>query len=198
MKLFRHLSQRGAMFGMDGRLTMAIFMTLSGVMGLIGFTKLQTAKQTALLKEVLSMDEALQLYQSDMGVFMKDTVNGGSDGTKDVQLLWDSSNVDAGFRKYWSGPYMTIENDDHRIYGAYTITYGRANRTACSHGSDCYAWIELTSVPEDIWDKINSHTDESLGSDLETTAHQEGRVQSDSGISDPRPLYFRSIKRLKN
>lgn len=193
--LDRLKNQRGAMFGMDGRITMVIFLTLTGVAGFIGFTRINTAKQTALLKEIHAIDEGLQRYQSNVGVFMKDSINGVSDGIKDFELLWDPSNVATGFRKYWSGPYTTIENRSHREYGNFSVTYGQDDRASCTHLSECYAWIELTNVPDWIWERINSYADESLGSSIEASPHETGRVQSNSVVADPRDLYFRSVKR---
>ena len=187
-------SQRGAMFGVDGRLAIAIFMALAAVMGVVGYSKLGTARNTAFIKELQAYAEAYQALQSDMGVFIEEVVNLGSDGTKDVQMLWDDAQVDAGYRRYWSGPYITAETLSHKSFGTFSLSYGEADMTPCSSSTPCYAWLVLTDVSAEMWDKANDYIDENNGSNNETTPISEGLLRANSN-DDPRTLYYRLVKR---
>lgn len=192
-------SQRGAMFGLDARMAMLIFGLLSIIAGYYGYSRIATAKHAALIKELEDLDLAMQAYQADMGTFYLFTIEGESNGRKDMEALWDQSKVAFGFKDYWHGPYLHRETRDHRSYGRFSITYGQKDRkTLCTNLSDCYAWITLTDVPEEVWDVVNRYVDESSGDFTETynEKHLLGRVHADA-LSDPRVLFYRSIKRPK-
>lgn len=189
------------MFGIDARVAVFIFLTLSTIVGTVGLMRITAVKHSALIKELSALEEAFNIYQTDMGVFMRYTINGGSDGVKDFEILWDKTDVASGFRKYWNGPYYSHESLVHDTYGTFSISYAQADRsTACTHSTACYAWINLTDVPAATWAKVNSYFDESLGSAPETpgSLHDSGRVHASSAVADPRTLYFRIVDRPKN
>ncbi len=191
-------SAKGAMFGMDARVALAIMGSLAALVGFYAFNRFKAAESVAVWKELRVIDESLQGYQSDMATFIPFTISGGSDGTKDFNALIDVSNVSTGFQKYWNGPYIDVESNDHTTYGAFTIGYGQLDRTtACTTTSPCYAWITLSNVPAVVWEKLNTNIDENGGDDPETSGseHTSGRLHGSSGSADPRTLYYRSVKR---
>jgi hypothetical protein len=189
------LSQRGAMFGLDGRISTAIFMALAAVVGVVGYSKLTTAQNSAFIKDLMAYDEAYQALQSDMGVFVEEVVNLGSDGTKDVQMLWDDAQVDSGYRRYWTGPYITAETLSHKAYGTFSISYGQDDMSPCDASNACYAWLSLTNVPAAMWDKANDYFDENNNSNVEGAPASAGRLRANSAVADPRTLHLRTVKR---
>ncbi len=200
--MLKRLNQKGAMFGLDTRLTLAIMAAMTLVVGYYSIARIQDAKEGALLKELTNYEDAFLAYQADMGTFIMFTLNGGSDGTRDVEALWDQSEVATGFQNRWGGPYYKYRDytSDHLTYGDFTMTYGQAdaNMSACTSSTDCHAWLTLTDVPLNVWLSINSIVDESLGSNTEASPEDEGKVRADSIASSPVTLFYRVLERPNN
>jgi hypothetical protein len=191
--LSRRFTQRGAMFGIDARVAMAVLGALSVVTGYIGYSQITAARHGALLSEVQQIDKAVRELQSSVGTFYQFAIS-TPDGVRDFDALTDSTMLLTGFQGRWSGPYLTQSRRDHPIYGVYTLTYGQADRTACTVNSTCFVWIDLTQVPADVWTTINRQMDEDNGETPETTPISEGLVRADAA-NDPRTLYYRSAER---
>lgn len=187
------------MFGMDARITVGIFAAMAGIVGVVGFTKLDIAKHTALLKEFDAIDQAYQGLQADMGVFIRYAIN-SSDGTNDVEALWDNTQVISGLRPRWLGPYYSLHDTDHQTYGDFTIDYLQADRTVCTDSADCYVWIKLSEIPESVWNAVNDFIDEDNGDSPETsgTEHTAGLTQASASSNSSRTVYYRSVKRPRN
>lgn len=196
-------SQRGAMFGMDARIAMSIFGALSIVAGYTAFSKITSSREAALYNELSEIDYALRQYALDMGIFPLFTINGmtispsvTADATRSFNALWTTTtNVAATYTPRWNGPYLNIDTNDHPIYGAFTVTFAQADHTtACTSTVTCYAWINLTNVPAEIWESVNAYVDEENGATPEGTPLTSGRVQA-SGAVNPRTLFYRSVER---
>lgn len=190
-------NNKGALFGMDARIAMAIFASISIIMGYFSFGKINMAKDSALISELEAITSAMQNYQTDMGTFYQFTIN-TVDGFNGFEALYNINAVNTGYQKNWNGPYYTITSNSHHAYGDFSISYSQADRTACTSSSDCYAWIELTGIKQVMWDRINSFVDEGLGNTPEPNGQQTttGKIRANA-TTDPRTLYYRSIKRKK-
>jgi hypothetical protein len=189
-------SQIGAMFGLDARLAMVIFAALSVVVGFIGFSRIDTAREARLIRELNAMDEAIHAYQADMGTFFSFTLK-NADGFTDLEALWDKEKVKIGFQPRWNGPYVHEETRNHKIYGTWGLFYAPPNREElCTSRSDCHVWIRLTNIPADVWASINQVVDEAYGDQPEEGGREIdlGRVQADTDL-DPRQLFYRSAGR---
>jgi type II secretory pathway pseudopilin PulG len=195
-------SQRGAMFGLDARLALAIFGMLAVVAGVVSFGRIGLAKQTALIAELQAFEHALMQYQHDMGTFYLFTLDKPIDDTnsaEDLEALWDESKVKPNFRKNWHGPYLARENRRSREYGSFGVFYAQADRqNYCTAQSECAIWLTLSRVPAPRWNEINRIVDEAGGKVPEPIGEQtsSGRVQSDTS-SDPRVLLYRIEGREK-
>lgn len=188
-KLKKLSSQRGAMFGLDARISMAIFGTIAIAVGYTGISKLTAAKDAALYKEILAIEDAMDLMQTDLGVFYQFAI-GTSNGANDIDALNDSSLIAAKYRSRWNGPYLEGLKSDHPLYGAYTILYRQpTGAAACNINNDCFATISLASVPASVWAKFNRMIDENNGQSPEGTPTATGHVRS-TNTADPRPLLF--------
>jgi hypothetical protein len=189
-------SQTGAMFGLDARLAMVIFAALSVVVGFIGFSRIDTAREARLIREINAMDDALRAYQADMGTFFSFTLK-NADGLTDLEALWNKEKVKLGFQPHWNGPYLHEETRNHKIYGTWSTFYAPANREdLCTGQSNCYVWIRLTNIPAEVWASVNQVVDEAYGDRPEDPGLQinQGRVQADTDL-DPRQLFYRSAGR---
>jgi len=198
--LFRLMtSQKGAMFGLDARVALAIFAILSSTAGYIGFSKVRKARDASALHAIESISKALQEYQKDMGNFALFTVDTPSD-SNNIEILWDITKVAPNYQKYWNGPYLQDDSTDHNVYGTFAVRYRQSDyTTACTtnNADDCYSWIILDGIPARTWATINNYVDASYGTALETAGneHNEGRIRAD-GTTDPRTIYYRAISRL--
>jgi len=192
-------NQRGALFGLDARVALLIFISLSIVAGYAGFSRISTAKETALAKEMKAIDQAFTQLQVDMGTFLMFALNNPIDA-KNFAVLWDKFYLKPAFRKHWNGPYYTDQHLWHKEYGGYSIHFAQGDHSSgCISTSQCYVWIELTEVPYDVWNSLNGLVDESLGDIPEPTGerHIRGVIQAD-GATDIVNLFYRSAKRVVN
>mgnify|MGYP005844517255 CR=1 FL=1 len=185
-------NQRGAMFGLDARIAMAIFATISIVVGYFGMGKITTANNAAFLKQLQAYEDAIMQIQTDLGVFYQFAID-GSDGIKDFNAIdTETGNILARYQPRWNGPYIDGIRRDHPIYGSFTVAYQQADyTTACNINNDCFVWLVLDGVPASVFDYVNRHVDEDSGLDSEGTPISEGRVRAD-GATDPRELRFRT------
>lgn len=188
-------NSRGALFGMDARIAMAIFASITVVIGYFSFGKINSAKDSALLKELTAIHNSIQNYQTDMTTFYQFTID-TSNGTNDFIALYDSSTILANYQGNWNGPYYSAISPNHHVYGSFTLTYAQADRSACLSSTDCYVWIGLTQVDQEMWEAVNSFVDEQWGSAPEVAGHTIGKVQAD-GTTDPRTLFYRSVPRKR-
>jgi hypothetical protein len=187
------------MFGLDARIAVAVFAALSIAVGYTAFSKITSSRDAALYKELQEIDYALRQYASDMGTFPLFTINGATitptvtaDGARAFNALWTTNtNVAAAFVNKWNGPYLNIDTNVHRIYGTFTVSFGQANRAACTSTSVCYAWINLTNVPAETWTALNRYVDERGGATPEGTPITTGVVQANAA-TNPRTLHYRS------
>lgn len=191
--------QRGMLFGADARIALVIFGVLATTATVISFGRLNQAEGGSLIKELQAVETAIQQYQNDLGSFMMFTID-GSNGTRDFGALYQSDDILGSYAARWAGPYYTAESNTHPQYGDFTITYGQADRTsACAMGTECYIWINLSDVSSKAWILVNSYYDEQGGASPETpgTEHTNGRIRASSNITDPRDLYFRSLRKQR-
>ena len=201
-KVLKQLSnQRGAMFGLDARLALMIFTVLTGVLGYFAYGKLKLVRESALIKELTAVDFALRSYQTDMGTFIPFTVDATTEKDEvrnDISILWSQKKVLPKFESLWNGPYVDFSIAKHPLYGIYSLTYLSDNMTPCTNYTNCYVFISISDVPENVWESVNAHFDEARGSHPEgaTDAHLLGKVRAEK-ISDPRTLYFKSVSRQK-
>ncbi|PIZ30913.1 MAG: hypothetical protein COY40_03440 [Alphaproteobacteria bacterium CG_4_10_14_0_8_um_filter_53_9] len=187
------------MFGLDARIALGIFAILAMVTGFLAFGRIQTARDTKLVKQLQTIEESLEAYQADMGTFYLFTLNKdkSEDGVHDIEALWDKDLVLSGFQKNWNGPYLHRTSRRIQPYGNLSVFYAQPDRqNTCTTDSECYLWLALSNVPEKIWLTVNRIYDEAGGKMPEnpTMAASLGRLQADEA-TDPRMLILRTIAR---
>ncbi|MEC9291352.1 MAG: hypothetical protein VX730_03020 [Pseudomonadota bacterium] len=140
-------NQKGAMFGLDARVALAIFGGLSVIAGAAVISSITETNVTALTTEFDNISKGYINQVFDTGV---DTVTFND-------LLADSGAVS------WNGPYLTIANDNQVRFGTYSLGEGpdaaAANPTGAACVGICYVWLELTQVPTPIAERIDSQID---------------------------------------
>lgn len=194
----RHLLRcnRGALFGIDARLALVIFAALSTGIGYYSMGKINQARTAAFIKELQHAATAVEQMQTDLGTFLPYTLEGGSNGTRDFEVLYNRNHLKPGYRRYWNGPYFMPQNGrQHPRFGQFSISYGTAERNPCTdRKTQCYVWLTLTDVPAAVWDDVNSYIDENGGTLAEPNPQRQGKIMGDS-LTDTRTLFYRAAKR---
>jgi type II secretory pathway pseudopilin PulG len=190
-------SQRGALFGLDARIALALFGILSIVAGYLAFGRLEVAKQAVLIQEMEAFDHAFRAYQADMGTFYLFTLDkpvNDDSSIEDITALWKPSMVKNGFKPHWNGPYLHRDTRKSRHWGNYSVFYSQADRrNYCTADSECVIWLSLSGVPAELWKAVNHHYDEGSAQNEAEEQGREistGRVQADDA-TDVRTLLFR-------
>lgn len=179
-------SQKGAMFGLDARVALAIFGGLSIIAGTAVFSSIRETNVTSLLAEFDNISKGYINFTFDTGV---DIPMGGA-GTEGFINLYTDANGTLG----WRGPYITRSTDEHPVYGAYELTEARiANDTTPSAWTPtaptgcsgalvapdeiCGAWLDLTEVPCEIAKELDERIDGVIDGD-------SGNFRLDDGCTD--------------
>lgn len=166
-------SQRGAMFGLDARIALAIFGLLSVVAGTAAINVLGGAGTTALVTELSNMKKAYQEFH----------LSTGEHTTRFLDLVDNTSDIFG-----WNGPYVDLLSDKSRQYGTYSLVEGRQDvagvpPTLCESGGICSIWLKLSKVK----DGLAQNVDEAL--DAESTPNSGVlRVEVVPGNTDD--IYF--------
>lgn len=189
--------QKGALFGIDARIALALFGILSVVAGFVAFGRIASSKEAVLIAELEAFETAFRQYQTDMGTFYLFTLNkpiNDDSSLEDIQALWAKEKVKDGFADHWHGPYLHRDTRKSRFWGNYSVFYAQPDRkNTCTVDSACNIFLSLSQVPEDMWVKINAHFDETNRREEAEYRGEEissGRIQAD-GATDPRTLIFR-------
>ncbi len=141
-------TQRGAMFGLDARIALAIFGGLSIITGAALFSAISQTTTTALVTELDNIGKGYTNYVLDTGV-----------DTTDIADL--KSDAVAG----WQGPYISLQDaTDHPKYGALAIVrFSDATWTdgvgVASSGTNDWVWISLTGIDYALADKMDQAVD---------------------------------------
>ena len=151
LKKFKN--QKGAMFGLDARVALAIFGGLSVIAGAAVFGTISETRVTSLITEFDNISKGYINYVFDTGV---DTTTFGD-------MLSDPGAPVVN----WSGPYLTMANNDQVVYGTYSYGMGldsagttpSSTAASCVAGAVCYVWLQLDEIPESIAELVDQQID---------------------------------------
>jgi len=171
---------KGAMFGLDARIALAIFGALSVISGAALYSAIQHSKRIALLTDLEEVSKAVQSYLLDTGENIPVLGTTGQDPhLGDLAELVTSSNTS------WKGPYVSYAVD-----GALTsaIAFNKQYNTTISYhyvtaknntwgdttgwtagyctlhtSNPCYGWVHMPSTLLSEASKLDEIVDESDG-----------------------------------
>jgi type II secretory pathway pseudopilin PulG len=142
-------NQRGAMFGLDARIALAIFGVLSVVGGYSATTIFKDAQITQLSTELSNLKKAYQEFYLSTG----DHTN------RFMDLIKNDYDIVG-----WRGPYTDLLSDKSRIYdGVYSMVEGRQDVAGvppveCT-GGICSMWLKLTKVKDSVAADLDERLD---------------------------------------
>ena len=159
-------TNRGAMFGLDARIALAIFGALSVISGAALYSAIQQAKVIAIVAELNEVGKAYEQYMLDTGSDL--VLNSGNPTHMEIDYLVVDSGV-AG----WKGPYLSYEIDTstlekdrlkHPLYdlvlvvNSTTATWGGSvGQKGCA--ADCTAFARLNKVPLSLAEAVDEYID---------------------------------------
>lgn len=170
-------SQKGAMFGLDARIALAIFGGLSVIAGAAVFGAISETKVTALVTELDNFSKAYTNHALDTAA---DTLTIGD--------MWAKPAT-----PNWNGPYVTIDTATHKEYGVYSFKSGRADlveqvpgTTACVAGDICSMYLVLTDVTYSVAEELDKKVDTPSALSVDT-----GTVRLTNTAAGTRTIYYK-------
>ena len=147
------LLNKGAMFGLDARIALAIFGALSVISGAALYSAIQQSKVVALAADFKEVAKAYEAYVLDTG----QDVNAGSYSADNPSLILIEKPTGV---EGWNGPYISYPQSadwsdgiDHSQYDYFYISKGDMeawNATgnpgtdnSCDGSKKCHAWVAL-------------------------------------------------------
>tara|TARA_Y100000590_G_C15524096_1_gene940529 strand:- start:393 stop:992 length:600 start_codon:yes stop_codon:yes gene_type:complete len=158
---------KGAMFGLDARIALAIFGALSVIGGAALYSAIQESRVTALITETNEVAKAVEQYLLDVGSLPSHSTT----NTKNLNVssLLVKPLVGA---KGWNGPYISLEKISGqdffktKDYGMMGVPYRTVvdwvnpNDDRCNKSSSvCYVYVEVQSIPLPMQKSIESKLD---------------------------------------
>jgi type II secretory pathway pseudopilin PulG len=151
--------KNGAMFGLDARISLAIFGALSVISGAALYSAIQEAKITQTISDLKENTKALEAFYLDVGG-IPDLYSSNSYLAKSAQLVTDTN------KNGWKGPYSSLKdhhgnnlrhpngNDFHITYVKDSIDWDiPSSSVACDNTDPCFAWSR-------VYDHSNSYSTE--------------------------------------
>jgi len=195
-------TNRGAMFGLDARIALAIFGALSVISGASLYSAIKQARSTQINQELQEIIKASEAYYLDNGSPI-DNYSVHETYTSD---LLDNSRKNA---KTWKGPYLAGTKVDNDMFihpnignGSTTIEIDlmrddeTAIRTCLATDTDCYEFIEIQCKAsnndydwcKNIFPDLDAFVDNSDGK-------QKGTVRAIDNTGVTYYIYYKGIYR---
>jgi Tfp pilus assembly protein PilE len=179
--------KKGAMFGLDARIALAIFGALSVISGAALYSAIKQAKSTAILTEMREIAKGFEQYYLDTGQMPKliKTVACSLPCMYEVEeLITNKYNVSG-----WKGPYipysvidyLTLQNGVNRstilqvtkddTWGGTGNEYTSAN---CANGKNCSLWVFYSGFTDaSLLESIDKDIDSANGGDAGFFRYQQ-------------------------
>jgi len=156
--------QKGAMFGLDARIALAIFGALSVISGAALYSAIQNSKVTVVVADLTELAKAVEAYVLDTG---SDVLVHAGDQAKIILLVDNTESI-----ANWNGPYISGYSANagtpnalpsSKYTGVHLLNFRYHNagstRAQCSAGNICYAWIHITGIPTGLVKDIDTYFD---------------------------------------
>jgi type II secretory pathway pseudopilin PulG len=184
--------KKGAMFGLDARIALAIFGALSVISGAALYSAIQQSKVIATITQAEELAKATEQYLLDTGVNIRrlEQIN-ASHSNKDFELYAKDLTSDSSVVG-WNGPYISLQEnpteESRFIYNGMDFIIIRANISQswgqgsassikCTVATDCNIWIEVNTGSGSIASSIDEYIDGTTGKDTGKV-----RILSDNSV----------------
>tara|TARA_Y100001960_G_scaffold330622_1_gene425153 strand:+ start:610 stop:1206 length:597 start_codon:yes stop_codon:yes gene_type:complete len=163
--------KKAAMFGLDARIALAIFGSLSVISGAALYSAIQNLKVTQIITSMREFGKAWDAYYLDTRKPLPMRGTSSSDLYRyEVNDLYEDNGV-----KGWKGPYidpnLSVLNsyniyqvNDKNTWGGPVTTWAGNAAGYCQAGQDCFAWVLVKGISDlSIVEAIDERVDGSDG-----------------------------------
>ncbi|HAG53329.1 MAG TPA: hypothetical protein DCL21_06055 [Alphaproteobacteria bacterium] len=163
--------RKGALFGLDARIALAIFGALSVISGAALYSAIQQAKTVSVVTEMKEMVKAIESYMLDTG----EDIRGVATDAAGSALWFSDLSTNGNTAKGWQGPYLPYEqvnspseyHFEHSLHSQLHLGKGQdiafdnlvADSATCSAGKLCYYWIQTQNTPCQLAYKVDEYVD---------------------------------------
>ncbi|PPR10934.1 MAG: hypothetical protein CFH44_00120 [Proteobacteria bacterium] len=163
--------KKGAMFGLDARIALAIFGALSVISGAALYSAIQQAKMTSVVTELKEMVKAIEAYLLDTGSDIRVVATDTAGSALWFSDLSTNGNSASGYQ----GPYLSYEQvaspaEYHYIHPLHSqLHLGKgqdiafdnlvADSATCTAGKLCYYWVQTQNTPCQIAYTVDEYVD---------------------------------------
>lgn len=153
---FTRLNQTGAVFGLDARLSLAIFGALTLIAGAYTALNINDARTDAFIQELRDTTEAIQSIHYDLKTDLSRALENPT-GKNAYRVLYDPELLsNQRLRARWLGPYLNKTNSTHPRYGEiYLRRRGEDIRNDCLNSGTCYWWLVYDTFPMSSTERLN-------------------------------------------
>ena len=170
--------KKGAMFGLDARIALAIFGALSVISGAALYSAIKNTKATSLLTEAKEVAKSYEAYYIDTGSDLAIS----ADNTAALMLSHLKQHNITG----WKGPYTSLDKSSDNEHTLLSILYpnskihvylmddaqqigGATNPStsthSCDSGEKCTSWVRYDHVPYNLLQIIDKIVDGTVDDD---------------------------------
>ena len=162
---------KGAMFGLDARIALAIFGALSVISGAALYSAIKQAKVVAIVTELTEIQKAYESYMLDVGEQVEKSSS--------VNYIIKYSDLITSTKTGWKGPYLSYNADLFNANYEYPAKYGnlalrtytdadwgvdlsagtQIAPTSCVSGANCKIFIGWHTVDIDLAKSVDEYID---------------------------------------
>lgn len=167
-------NQRGAIFGLDARVALAIFSVLSVVAGVTSVLSVQSIRAKSLAQEMDAFGTAIESMQHDLKTDIFTALITPSEESA-FRALYDNIVLEeTQMRPRWLGPYINVTSNVHPKFGERIVSKRSEYLTEdCNYDGNCFLWLIYEEVPKESAEEANTLLDGAH----EKSPESEGRVQ---------------------
>jgi hypothetical protein len=188
-------SQKGALFGLDARIALAIFSIISVVAGTAMVVNLDSVRAKSLAQELTETTRAIESFHNDLQTDIYQTLDKPTDKNA-FQALYDPTVIteSRNLRSHWHGPYIKFTSTIHPTFGEMLLQKRATNHTEdCEAEGICDLWLVYSNTPKGVIIEVN----EILDGAKEENPGQAGRIQwSTASGGTQSALFYRAARAL--
>lgn len=152
-------NKKGAIFGLDGRIAMAVFGILSIFVAASVFSSLNKAVVQKVLAESKQIANAVDDYHKDISRSVFDSLSASVVAQDDIEkaaftLLVNKTNLNSTFDDRWQGPYLrlssigNLENFLNKEYRLVKLSNTLSTTCNDTNTNPCYVFLKFDDLPE--------------------------------------------------
>ena len=165
--------QKGAMFGLDTRVALAILGALALVVGISLSQTIPEIQARGLVRDIAAYKAAVEGMQYDLKQNISDVItSGGNADIKRFQALNDRNVIQSFAQPTWLGPYIRSRHADasiHENYGQIYLIVAERTDYAITGCSFCSYWLRIDGVPQTAFNVVNKEFDGAGETNAENT-----------------------------